>query len=223
VHGFAVHGHRSAVDDFTDPAQLASTYVAEVCGFVQEQLGADQVLSRGWELRRSVAPAEHGAQPPAAGVHVDYDPDHVPGMVARAYARHFPDGPGYRRAVVTSTWRVFSPPPQDWPLALCDARTIVPGDGAPVPTYFVDELPADPFGPVDHLRPVGSSWKTLHSPAHEWWYFPGMTRDEVLLIKLGDTDRSGAWAAPHAAFADPAGRGAAPRHSIELRTFAYFS
>jgi hypothetical protein len=223
VQGFALVDHRSAVTDFTDRAQLEAVYVDEVCRFVQEQLGADRVLSRGWELRRSVAPAEHGAQPPAGGVHVDYAPDHVPGMVARAYTRHFPDGPGFRRAVVTSTWRVFSPPPQDWPLALCDARTVAVDDGAPITTYFVDELPADPFGPVDHLRPVGSSWKVRHRPGHEWWYFPGMTRDEVLLLKLGDTDRSGAWATPHAAFADPAGQGGVPRHSIEFRTFAYFS
>lgn len=223
VQGFRIAGHRSAVTDFTDAAQLESVYVAEVCRFVQEELGADQVLSRGWELRRSVAPAEHAAQPPAAGVHVDYAPDHVPGMVSRAYARHFPDGPGFRRAVVTSLWRVFSPPPQDWPLALCDFRTIADGEGAPLVTYFVDELPADPAAPVDHLRPVGSSWRVGYSPAHAWWYFPGMTRDEVLLIKLGDTDRSGAWAAPHAAFPDPAVDGVPPRHSIELRTFAYFA
>jgi hypothetical protein len=49
-----------------------------------------------------------------------------------------------------------------------------------------------------------------------------MTRDEVLLIKLGDTDRTVAWAAPHAAFPAPTAHGAAPRHSIEFRTFAYF-
>ncbi|MGY1844635.1 CmcJ/NvfI family oxidoreductase [Modestobacter sp. SYSU DS0875] len=223
VHGFAIVDHRSAVTDLTDPAQLESVYVPEVCRFVQEQLGVDLVLSRGWELRRSVAPAEHGAQPPASGVHVDYAPDHVPGMVARAYARHFPDGPGFRRAVVTSTWRVFSPPPQDWPLALCDVRTVSADDGAPVSTYFVDELPDDPFGPVDNLKPVGSSWKTRHDPAQAWWYFPGMTRDEVLLIKLGDTDRGVAWAAPHSAFPDPAGQDGAPRHSIEFRTFAYLT
>ncbi|MBB3675167.1 CmcJ/NvfI family oxidoreductase [Modestobacter versicolor] len=222
VQGFEVVDHRSAVTDFTDQGQLEQVYVDEVCRFVQQRLGADQVLSRGWELRRSVAPAEHGAQPPAGGVHVDYAPDHVPGMVTRAYRRHFPDGPGYRRAVVTSTWRVFSPPPQDWPLALCDARTVAADDGAPVTTWFVDELPADPAGPVDHLKPVGSSWKVHHRPEQQWWYFPGMTRDEVLLIKLGDTDRGGAWSAPHTAFPDPAGQGGVPRHSIEFRTFAYF-
>jgi hypothetical protein len=222
VQGFELLDHSSAVENFTAPAELESHYVPEICRFVQEKLGADQVLSRGWELRRSVAPAEHGAQPPAAGVHVDYAPDHVAGMVARAYARHFPDGPGFRRAVVTSAWRVFSPPPQDWPLALCDFRTLAPEDGAPTTAYFVDTLPEDPFGPVEHLKPAGRSWKIRSDPAHEWWYFPGMTRDEVLLIKLGDTDDTVAWAAPHAAVKDPAVQGAAPRHSIEFRTFAYF-
>jgi hypothetical protein len=222
VHGFEIVEHRSVVPDFTDPAHLESRYVPEVCRFVQEHLGADQVLSRGWELRRSVDPGEHAAQPPAGGVHVDYAPDHVPGMVARAYARHFPDGPGFRRAVVTSTWRVFSPPPQDWPLALCDFRSLAAEDGASTTAYFVDALPEDPFGSVEHLTPAGRSWKVRHNPAQEWWYFPEMTRDEVLLIKLGDTDRSVAWAAPHAAFPDPTARDAGPRHSIEFRTFAYF-
>ena len=56
VQGFALVDHRSAVTDLTDPAELDAGYVPEVCRFVQEQLGADQVLSRGWELRRSVAP-----------------------------------------------------------------------------------------------------------------------------------------------------------------------
>lgn len=222
VHGFEVLGHSSRVADFTDPAEVESVYVPEVSRFVQEKLGADEVLSRGCEVRRSLAPAEHSAQPPAAGVHVDYAPDHVPGMVARAYARHFPDGPGFRRAVVTSTWRVFSPPPQDWPLALCDFRTLAPEDGAATTAYFVDALPEDPCGPVEHLKAAGRSWKIRHNPAHAWWYFPGMTREEVLLIKLGDTDRGVAWAAPHAAFPDPAVHGAAPRHSIEFRSFAYF-
>ena len=85
-----------------------------------------------------------------------------------------------------------------------------------------DPLPEDLSGPVDHLRAAGSIWRIRHNAAHAWWYFPDMHRDEVLLIKLGDTDRTVAWAAPHAAFRDPTVDGVAPRHSIELRTFAYF-
>jgi hypothetical protein len=49
-----------------------------------------------------------------------------------------------------------------------------------------------------------------------------MTWDEALLIKLGDTDRTVARAAPDAAFPDPTVHGAAPGLSIEFCTFAYF-
>jgi hypothetical protein len=65
------------------------------------------------------------------------------------------------------------PPAQDWPLAPCDFRTIAEDDGAPITTYFVDELPEDPFGLVDHLRPVGNSWKIHHDPSQEWCTSPG--------------------------------------------------
>src|SRR5205085_9724038 len=98
VQGFEIARHPTAFGDLAPRAEdraALSGYEAEVCRFVRERLGADQVLSRGWELRRSVDPAAHGAQPPAAGVHVDYAPDHVPGMVARAHARHLPGSGGF--------------------------------------------------------------------------------------------------------------------------------
>jgi hypothetical protein len=49
-----------------------------------------------------------------------------------------------------------------------------------------------------------------------------MTRDEVLLFKLNDSDRSRAWRVPHSAFFDATARAAVPRHGIEYRTIAYF-
>jgi hypothetical protein len=60
------------------------------------------------------------------------------------------------------------------------------------------------------------------SPKHRWWYFPDMTRDEVLLVKFHDSDHSKAWRAPHTAFRDPRVQNAAPRESIEFRTIAYY-
>jgi hypothetical protein len=222
VHGFAVVEHRSAVVDFTDRAEVAAVYEPEVVAFVTEQLGADRVASRGGVLRRSVAPGEHSSQPQAALVHCDYGPEGAAETAAAVYAEAFPDGPGFSRAVATSTWRVFSPPPQDWPLALCDFRSVSPHDGLPNALYFVDELPADPFGPVDGLRRVTSGSEFVHNPAHEWWYFPDMTRDEVLFFKFHDSDHGRAWRVPHSAFHDPTARASVPRHSIEFRTFAFF-
>jgi hypothetical protein len=222
VHGFRIAPHTSAVTDFTDKAEVDAVYVPEVVDFVKEQLGADQVASRGWVLRRSAAPGENASQPQAGLVHIDYAPEGFDDMAAAVYAEHFPDGPGYRRAVATSTWRVFSPAPQDWPLALCDFRSVAPEDGIPNTLYFVDALPEDPFGSVDGLRKVTSGSEFVFNPAHEWWYFPDMTRDEVLFFVFHDSDHSRAWRVPHSAFADPTAEATTPRHSIEFRTFAFF-
>jgi hypothetical protein len=49
-----------------------------------------------------------------------------------------------------------------------------------------------------------------------------MTREEILLFKLNDSDQSRAWRVPHSAFRDASVRAAKPRHSIEFRTIAYF-
>jgi len=222
VHGFTITEHRSAVVDFTDRAEIAAVYEPEVIAFVTARLGADRVVSRGAILRRSAAPGEHASQPQAALVHCDYGPEGAAETAATVYAEAFPDGPGFRRAVATSTWRVFSPPPQDWPLAVCDFRSVSPRDGLPNTLYFVDEVPADPFGPVEGLRRVTSGSEFRHNPGHEWWYFPDMTRDEVLFFKFHDSDHGRAWRVPHSAFHDHTARATVPRHSIEVRTFAFF-
>ncbi|MGK5110869.1 MULTISPECIES: CmcJ/NvfI family oxidoreductase [unclassified Geodermatophilus] len=221
-NGFRIARHESAVRDFTDKPEVDDVYVPEVLDFVKEQLGADRVVSRGWVLRRSAAPGENASQPQAGLVHIDYAPEGAAEMAAAVYAEHCPDGPGFRRAVATSTWRVFSPPPQDWPLALCDFRSVAPGDGLPNTLYFVDRVPDDPFGPVDGLTRVTSGSEFHHDPAHEWWYFPDMTRDEVLFFVFHDSDHERAWRVPHSAFRDPTAQATVPRHSIEVRTFAFF-
>ena len=223
VHGFEIAGHRSAVTDFTDPAEVDEVYVPEVLDFVRARTGADEVACRGWVLRRSVASGENSSEPQAALVHVDYAPEGAEAQAAALYAERFPDGAGYRRVVATGTWRVFSPPPQDWPLALCDFRSVGPTEGLPNDLYQVDELPADPFGEVGpgaRRVPDGSEFR--YSPGHRWWYFPDMTRDEVLFFVFHDTDHDRPWRVVHSAFRDPTAAATVPRHSIEFRTFAFF-
>jgi hypothetical protein len=222
TQGFEIVRHHSAVNDFTDKAEVDAVYLPEVVEFIKDRTGADEVASRGAVLRRSANPAEHNSQPQAALVHIDYGPEGAEMTAPRVYAEQFPDGPGYRRALVTSVWRVFSPPPQDWPLALCDFRSLREDEGLPNQLYFVDRLPDDPLADVDESKMITSGSEFRYSPDHEWWYFPEMTRDEVLFFVFHDSDHSRAWRVLHSAFRDPTVETPVPRHSIEVRSFAFF-
>jgi hypothetical protein len=198
-------------------------YPGEVAEFVTSYTGADQVVTLGWVLRRSAAPGENASQPQAALVHCDFSVTGARGRAEDAYAARFPDGPGYRRALITSLWRVFSPPPQDWPLALCDYTSVGPGEGLDNRLYFVDKIPADLYAEMPPDAPGTSGFEFHHNPGHQWWYFPDMTRDEILFFKFNDSDHARAWRVPHSAFRDTTARATQPRHSIEFRTMAYFA
>jgi len=221
-NGFEITGHASAVTDFTDRGEVDRVYVGEVAEFVRARTGADRVATLGWVLRRSAAAADNASQPQAALVHDDFSVTGARGRAADAYAARFPGGPGFRRALITSLWRVFSPPPQDWPLALCDYRSVGPGEGLDNRLYFVDKIPGDLYAEMPADAPGTSGFEFHHNPGHQWWYFPGMTRDEVLFFKLNDSDHARAWRVPHSAFRDVTARASGPRHSIEFRTIAYF-
>ena len=40
-----------------------------------------------------------------------------------------------------SFWRTFSPPPQDYPLALCDGNSVGDEEGVPNTMFVVDKIP----------------------------------------------------------------------------------
>jgi hypothetical protein len=216
--GFTLLNHRSTVTDFGAAAQLDGIYVKEATDLVRRVTGAGEAVSLGWVIRRAGEDLR-GAQPPAPDVHVDVHP-------GRAHARLTSVAPGgrpFRRAIMTSLWRAFSPPPQDWPLAILDYRSIDDSEGQPNLLLFVDSLPDPddvPDIPDPDASPAGSifTWR----PEHRWWYFPDMHAGEALLFKLHDTDHSVAWRAPHTAFHDAGASGAHPRESVELRTVAFF-
>ena len=221
--GFTLADHQTSVPCLDSPAALDGAYTSEALALVRTLTGADHVVSLGWLLRRTTQD-RRGALPPAPDVHVDLHTTEIAHRYARVHARAELPAPGtYRRAVWTSLWRAFSPPPQDWPLAVCDYRSTDDAeDGTPNLLVRVPALPdpAAPDAPDADAESAASLFR--YNPAHRWWYFPGMHDGEALLIKLHDTDHSVAWRAPHTSFRDTSAAGARPRESVELRTVAYF-
>lgn len=235
--GFVLLDHASAVRDFLDRDEVEAVYPGEVVAAIAAATGADRVAPMGWMARTSGDLAAHarkqeegpyrhrgGVQPPAGEAHVDCSPDRVDRMAEAIYRQHFPDAPPFARYLYTSFWRTFSPPPQDCPLALCDGRTVEDDEGTPNTMFVVDAIPSR----EEMLRPIPNEDQVMaaaifrYNPAHRWWYFSDMTRDEALLFKFHDSRRAKPWRVPHTAF-NTGLPGAHPRESIEFRSIAFFS
>jgi hypothetical protein len=215
VEGFCLRHHRSRVRDFRDAAEIESVHAAEIRQLLLEMSGAGHVqVTGGGVLRFGERSRESGAlnnSRPARFVHVD-----VSDVTANSfYERSRPDnGRRVTRSAQYNVWRVLTPPPQDVPLAVCDARSLTPGDLIAADAMF------DRDGAIAFSF---EAWLLRHNPAQRWAFFSNMSPEEVIIFKTHDTDSAAAHCVPHGAFdnADcPAG--AAPRVSLEMRGIAYW-
>ncbi len=236
VHGFTIGKHTSAIADFTDKPSVDALYLGEVEEVVTQMTGATRTATQGWMIRTSadlsrraqekVAGYQHsgGIQPPAGEAHVDYNEVTGRRAAARVYADRFPDGPGYKRYICFSFWRTFSPGPQDWPLAVCDGRTVNDEETASNTLFVVDEFPVGDAltAPVEGEGQMIAATIFRHRDRHRWWYFSNMAADDVLLFKFQDSDHSVTWRCPHTAFHDTSLPDAKIRTSIEVRGIAFF-
>jgi len=164
-------------------------------------------------LRFSESSTKSGAldnSRPARFAHVD-----VSDTTAIDFARRaLPEGKSMRRFAHYNIWRATSAPPQDVPLALCDARSTAANDLIAADAIFdVSEPPHWSF----------EGWVVAHNPAHRWYWFPDMTRDEAIVFKTNDSDPTQPHCVPHAAFDNAlCPPDAVPRASIEMRAIAYW-
>ncbi|OJY63532.1 MAG: hypothetical protein BGP16_01195 [Sphingobium sp. 66-54] len=223
-NGFTLARYPTALSNIRDQAGIRAFYGREVDAIVKDLTGADLVVSMGAEVRSSL-PDGGAIHPPAARVHIDYDAKTARRVAERRYRRVRPEGPPPARFILLSIWRCFSPPPQDWPLALCDYQSCKGDRAVRVAKIDVERLPEGDarFAPIDGEEDMGASGLFTFNPAHRWSYYPDMTRDEIIAIKFHDSDDGRARRAPHSAFHDESRAGAVPRESIEFRVAAFFT
>lgn len=211
--GFALFPHASALRDFRNAEDVARIYAAEVEALLRSVTGADDVVINGPGLLRfGEKSKDSGAlnnSRPARFVHIDSSDVAVAGFRERLSV---PEGRGLKRVVHYNVWRALTPPPQDVPLALCDARSLAAGDLIPADAMF------------DRDGDILFSFEGLvlrHNPAQRWAYFADMTPDEALIFKTNDSDPAHAHHVPHGAFDDPScPADTPPRASIEMRATA---
>jgi hypothetical protein len=210
--GFELLNHPSAERDFVDDETIRRVYYPESERLIAEATGASRVFIFDHTVRRRVRGADDRApgQPrqPATRVHVDH--------TAKSGAQRVRDFFGDEadellkgRVQVINLWRPITGPLRDAPLAVCDARSVAPSDLVAQDLIYRDR--------------VGEIYGVTYSPDHRWFYVPGMTPEEVLLLKCYDSATDGrARFMPHTAFDDPtAPVDVLPRASIEIRSLMF--
>jgi hypothetical protein len=212
--GFELVRHVSAITDFCDPAE-GERHIGEIHELLLAVSRADAVAvtPRG-VLRFSERSPDSGRldnSRPARFVHVDVSD--ATAAVFAAQANPHPEQ-RIRRFCQYNLWRALSPPPQDAPLAVCDARSVEAADLVPADAVFdVRDAPEWTF----------EALVVRGNPRHRWFYFRDMNRDEVLVFKTNDSDASRSHCVPHVAVDDASCPPDAPaRVSIEMRGTAYW-
>ncbi|KAJ3562997.1 hypothetical protein NP233_g9224 [Leucocoprinus birnbaumii] len=213
--GFQYFKRPTKVKDFADDKVVEEEYYKESIEIIKELTGASRVILFD-HTRRLRVPGQTDSGParrqPVNLAHVDQS---YKASINRVH-RHLPaeEVPELlkRRFQIINLWRPIGNPALDWPLALCDYRSVKPEkDTYPVALIYPDR--------------EGETLGVKYSPEHRWKYLRGMTPDEIVLIKCADSIQDGSVAAftPHTGFQDPTTPKDAPfRASIELRALVFY-
>lgn len=212
-HGFAFVDHDTKVKDFFDEEEVRSVYYSETEALIQAHSGgAKRVLVFDHTLRTAEQARQQADRVRKAvySVHNDYTERSAPQRVRDFLPEDEAEAALKRRFAIIQTWRSIAPRVERDPLALCDGRTI----------------PEEGFIPYErrYRYRTGETYHIAYNPAHRWFWFPQMTRDEALVFKVFDTDASaGVRFTAHTAFDDPnTPPNAAIRESIEMRALVLY-
>jgi hypothetical protein len=208
--GFRFVGHDTKVTNFFGEEDVRQVYYPEIEALIKAQSGAKRVVVFDHTLR-TADEADREARKireVVPRVHNDYTEWSGPQRVRDI----LPDEADElsRRFAIIQVWRPIRLPVESFPLAMCDARSISPDD------LIISER--------RYPNRIGQTYAITYNPAHQWYWFPLMRRDEAIVFKVYDSMKDGRarWSA-HTAFDDPsASPNARPRESIEIRTLAFF-
>jgi hypothetical protein len=216
--GFALVGHTSAVADLTDLKAVAEVHRGEIAELLERVTGCDEVVMTPFGILRfsekAGANAEHDNSHPARFVHVDMANEAAAAMREKT-APAAPEGKTVVRSAQYNVWRSLAGGTQDVPLGLCAYPSVAREDLLDCDAIF-DPLDGSPeWGFPNYLLAA--------NPAHRWYYYSDMTRDEAIVFKTSESDPARAQLMPHGAFDNPlAGDDAPPRVSLEMRGTCYW-
>ena len=210
-NGFRFVRLDTRVADFYDEDEIKRVYYPEMVELIKAESGARRVVVFDHTLRTADDELRETKQirEVVRRVHNDYTEWSAPQRVRDILPDEAEDLLKRRFAII-QTWRPIRHPVETYPLAMADARTLSPDD------MIISERRAP--------GRIGQTYAIKYNPAHKWYWFPRMRREEAYVFKVFDSMKDGRarWTA-HTAFEDPTTPPhARPRESIEIRTMAFF-
>ena len=212
THGFVFVDHPTRVRSFAEEAERKQVYDPEVQALIKKHSGASHVVVFDHTIRISDEEQQKAvnARPTVKGVHNDYTEASAPQRLREIVGNEEAERRFRKRWAIIQVWRPIRGTVLIDPLGICDGRSI----------------PREGFIKVErrYKYRTGEVYHIAHHPAHQWFYFPRMNRNEALVFKVFDSDVSKpSRFTAHSAFDDPdTPPDAPPRESIETRTFAFF-
>jgi hypothetical protein len=211
-NGFRFLRHDTKMVDFFDEDEIRRVYHAEMEALVRAETGASRVVVFDHTLRTAddAMREERKIREVVRRVHNDYTEWSGPQRL-RDLLPQEADALLQHRFAIVQVWRPIRHPVETHPLAICDAASVSPSD------FIISER--------RYPGRIGQTYAIKYNPAHQWYWFPRMRRDEALIFKVFDSEKDGRarWTA-HTAFDDPTTPpDARPRESIEIRTLAFFA
>ncbi|KAL3426804.1 hypothetical protein PVAG01_00313 [Phlyctema vagabunda] len=215
-HGFQLLKIESSLraQDFEDDQQVTSTYLPEVAEALRKLLNASRVQVFEHLLRKTheIFPVSTGEpykyNQPTSIAHIDITTEGTEAMVNQLNTDNAAELLN-NGVLCVNVWKPLSEPVLDWPLGLCDARSVELKDLCPGDLVYDDYA-------VENLQ--------VHYNADQKWYFTSeQTADEAWVFvqsSCGANVARGGYT-PHSSFPMPMGDKSYRRESIETRCLVY--
>jgi hypothetical protein len=209
--GFALRTAPTEAGNLYDEAVLRDIYYSETERLLRAETDAAKILIFDHTIRTAKPVARGVGLPrePVLRVHNDYTVKSGPQRVRDLLPAAEAETRLQRRFAIINVWRPIVGPLQHQPLAFADAASLGPEDAIATDLIYPDRR--------------GETYSIAYNPAHRWFYFPLMLRDEVALIKTYDSDARVARFSAHTAFDDPTNQNPEIlRESIEIRALVFY-
>jgi hypothetical protein len=219
TNGFEIRKYDGHIHDvYNDHGEMQRCYDEEIVTVLKKRLGASRVIVFNHIMRdrgppRAADQCDPTHKNPVFYPHVDNDPPGVPYKVKEVLGEEEAEKVMQKRFQIINVWRPLGPNPiTNTPLTLCDYRTLDVGND-----LHVSE--------VRNSVATTSLYMISHNSkdAQRWYYLSEMKSDEMIILKIYDSNPDVAQFGAHTAFINESVPSMdIEQHSIEMRCLVFY-